>query len=64
MTVYAYVMGEITNLVMSGDEQLVRTREAVAQVQTFITKNEFPRELSLVCPLYHLGNEHWAREPL
>jgi hypothetical protein len=48
LTVYTYVLGEITNTVMSGDTALVNTREEVAKVQTFVAKHSFPRELSKV----------------
>lgn len=36
LTVYAYVMGEISNLVMSSDEALVHMREGIALVQSFV----------------------------
>jgi hypothetical protein len=48
LTVYIYVVGEITNTIMSGDRALVQTREEVAKVQTFITKHNFPMELAKV----------------
>lgn len=36
LTVYTFVMGEISNLVMSGDEALVHMRQGVAMVQSFV----------------------------
>ena len=36
MTIYTFVMGEISNLVMSGDEALVHMRQGVAIVQSFV----------------------------
>jgi hypothetical protein len=51
LTMYAYVMGEITNMVMSKDAALVQTREEVARLQTFVAKHAFPRELAQVSDL-------------
>ena len=48
LTVYAYVMGEITNTVMDSDAALVQKREEVARVQTFIQKHGFPPDLAQV----------------
>jgi hypothetical protein len=36
LTVYAYIMGEISNLVMSSDEALVQMRQGIALVQSFV----------------------------
>jgi potassium channel len=47
LTVYAYVMGEITNTIMSNDETLVEMREEVSRVQTFINRSRFSRDVAV-----------------
>lgn len=46
LTVYAFVVGEISNAVMANDQALVSMREAVSRVQTFLTRNRLPRQLA------------------
>jgi hypothetical protein len=46
LTVYAYVMGEITNLVMSNDEALVLKRQKVTLVQSFVMRRRLLPELT------------------
>lgn len=63
LTMYAYVMGEITNMVMDSDAALVQKREEVARVQTFIAKHDFPPDLAQVRvrSVVRVGSaEHWC----
>jgi hypothetical protein len=46
LTVYAYVVGEISNTVMAKDQALVHMREEISRVQMFISKHKFPRDLA------------------
>lgn len=64
LTVYAYVMGEITNMVMSSDAALVATREEMARVEMFVAKHDFPLDLAqarpppLPCPYVAYAHAH------
>jgi hypothetical protein len=46
LTVYAYVMGEITNLVMNNDEALVQKRQNIALVQSFVMRRQLMPDLT------------------
>lgn len=45
LTVYAYILGEISNLVMKQDEELVATRSSILQVEDFVKNRLLPTEL-------------------
>jgi hypothetical protein len=45
LTVYAYILGEISNLVMKQDEALVATRSSILQVADFVKNRVLPPEL-------------------
>lgn len=47
LTVYAYVVGEISNMVMASDEALVGMREQMSKVQSFLQKHSFSRDLAV-----------------
>lgn len=47
LTVYAYVVGEISNMVMASDQENVHMREQMSRVQTFLQKHAFPRDLAV-----------------
>lgn len=42
LTVYAFVVGEISNAVMANDQALVNMREAVSRLQTFLSRHRLP----------------------
>eukprot|EP00854_Cymbomonas_tetramitiformis_P004787 gene4787-5854_t len=46
LTFFKYVLGEISNLVMEQDAELVKTRQTVMQMKNFIEVRELPEELS------------------
>eukprot|EP00854_Cymbomonas_tetramitiformis_P001692 gene1692-2347_t len=46
LTFFKYVLGEISNVVMEQDAELVETRRAVHQMQHFIDQRELPEELT------------------
>ncbi|KAK3251424.1 hypothetical protein CYMTET_39234 [Cymbomonas tetramitiformis] len=46
LTLFKYVLGEISNLVMEQDAQLVETRRTVHQMASFIEQRQLPQELS------------------
>lgn len=46
MTVYAYVLGEISNQVIASGEALVHTRDRLSIVRTFITRRMLPKDLA------------------
>jgi len=45
LTLFAYVLGEISNLVMKQDEDLVQRRSSILQVESFLRERNLPREL-------------------
>eukprot|EP00892_Ulva_mutabilis_P004198 jgi/Ulvmu1/214/UM001_0218.1 len=47
LTVYAYIVGEISNMVMASDQALVSMREQMSRVQTFLQRHQFPRDLAV-----------------
>lgn len=47
LTVYAFVVGEISNAVMANDQALVSMREEVSRVQTFLVRHQLPRDLAV-----------------
>ena len=47
LTLYTYVIGEISNYVMANDQALVSMREEFMRVQSFIKKHAFPHDLSV-----------------
>jgi hypothetical protein len=47
ITVYAYVIGEISNLVIRSGEELVHTRDKVSIVRTFVSRRQMPRDLAV-----------------
>lgn len=46
MTVYAYVLGEISNQVIASGEALVHTRDQLSIVRTFISRRMLPKDLA------------------
>lgn len=47
MTVYAYVLGEISNQVIANGEALVKTRDQLSVVRTFISRRLLPKDLAV-----------------
>lgn len=47
LTLYTYVIGEISSIVMANDQALVSMREEFMRVQSFIKKHAFPQDLSI-----------------
>eukprot|EP00892_Ulva_mutabilis_P004253 jgi/Ulvmu1/219/UM001_0223.1 len=47
LTLYAFVVGEISNAVMANDQALVSMRAALSRVQTFLTRHRLPRALAV-----------------
>lgn len=47
LTVYAYVVGEISNMVMASDQALVSMREQMSRVQMFLQRHQLPRDLAV-----------------
>lgn len=47
LTVYAFVVGEISNAVMASDQALVSMREEISRVQTFLARHNIPRDLAV-----------------
>eukprot|EP00803_Ostreobium_quekettii_P006934 evm.model.scf_4193.1 EVM.evm.TU.scf_4193.1 scf_4193:508-1443(+) len=45
LTVYAYILGEISNLVMNQDEELVAQRSELQTVQKFVFSRNLPEDL-------------------
>ncbi|GMH42769.1 hypothetical protein BSKO_10688 [Bryopsis sp. KO-2023] len=46
LTVYAYVLGEVSNLVMNQDEELIQKRSQLQTVQKFVASHQLPDELT------------------
>lgn len=46
MTMYAYVLGEISNQVIANGEALVQTRDQLSIVRTFLSRRTLPKELA------------------
>ena len=46
MTVYAYALGEVSATVMKQDEDLVKQRQNILSVESYITSRQLPEDLS------------------
>lgn len=47
LTVYAYIVGEISNIIMASDQALVSMRDQMSRVQKFLQRHRFPRDLAI-----------------
>eukprot|EP00854_Cymbomonas_tetramitiformis_P002266 gene2266-2985_t len=45
ITLFSYLLGEMSNIVLAADEKLMKDQEQMIKVQTFLTSRQLPNEL-------------------